>query len=209
MPYQNRVTPFGELERSSARGLMMGNRGILHAEDGSIGVSRWKHKTWIICVLSFKGRHRRVMSPNRYTELFFLDEAVALAAGHRPCWECRHADADRFTRAWRAGNGIAAGTPLRAHDIDETLHPARVDRRRRQIRTRQRIEDLPDGCLIEHPDHPDTAWLLRNGWLHRWTHGGYRESEKRGTGMVTLLTPVPTMHALRAGYQPMVHPSAG
>src|SRR5688500_15168681 len=96
MPLQNRVTPFGEIEAAPARGLFMGNRGILHDANQQLGRARWRHKSWVTCLLSFKDRRREVMAPRRYTELFFCDEAVALAAGHRPCAECRREDYERF-----------------------------------------------------------------------------------------------------------------
>jgi hypothetical protein len=106
MPLQNRVTPFGEIVAHPARGMVMGNRGILHDSGRRLHPTRrWTHKTWICCLCEFKGRHRAVMTPGRYTELFFLDEATALAAGHRPCFECRRADANQFAAAWAHGNG--------------------------------------------------------------------------------------------------------
>ncbi len=102
MPRQNRVTPFGEIIATSERGTFMGNRGILHDPDGRVR-RKWVLKNWLVCVLEFRGRKRTVMTPNRYTELFFLDEATALAAGHRPCAECRHARFIDFCIAWKAG----------------------------------------------------------------------------------------------------------
>ena len=101
MPLRNRVTPFGEIEVHPARGTLMGNRGILHGDDRTLGARRWAHRAWIVCVLSFRGRRRVVMTPGRYTELFFLDEAVALAAGHRACAECRNAAYRRYRELWR------------------------------------------------------------------------------------------------------------
>ena len=105
MPLQNRVSPLGEIVATAERGGLMGNRGILHDRDRRLGVSRWKHPHWVCCRLAFLGRHRPVMTPGRYTELFFLDEATALAAGHRPCAECRRADYTRFLDAWTAAHG--------------------------------------------------------------------------------------------------------
>ena len=91
----------------------MGNRGgAFHLPDQTLGPRRWATTQWIACVLEFKGRHRQVMQPNRYTELFFLDEATALAAGHRPCFECRRADAERFAELWARAQGLAQGRPL-------------------------------------------------------------------------------------------------
>jgi len=115
---QNRVTPFGEIVATPARGLSMGNRGILHDDRRRLGRRRWTHKAWICCVTEFRGRRRQVMAPGRYTELFFLDEAVALAAGHRPCFECRRAAANAFAACW-------GGEP-RAPDMDRVLHAERL-----------------------------------------------------------------------------------
>jgi hypothetical protein len=126
MPRRNRVTPLGEIVAVSERGTMMGNRGILHDAEGLIR-RPWAVKRWLICVLEFRGRHRMVMAPNRYTELFFLDEATALAAGHRPCFECRRDRYLAFRDAWAAGDPEMVGRePIRADDIDNRLHAERV-----------------------------------------------------------------------------------
>jgi hypothetical protein len=126
MPRQNRVTPFGEIVSVPERGTMMGNRGILHDVDGRIR-RRWRVKRWLICVLEFKGRHRMVMAPNRYTELFFLDEATGLAAGHRPCAECRRSRFLAFRNAWGAANRHISGSEsIRAAMMDNQLHAERI-----------------------------------------------------------------------------------
>src|SRR5215510_5847359 len=132
MPLQNRVTPEGEIIATRHRGLMMGNRGgAFHLPDKTLAPRRWATRQWIACVLEFKGRHREVMQPNRYTELFFLDEATALAAGHRPCFECRRADAERFADLWaKIQNGDERA---RAPAMDEVLHAERVDRDRKKV----------------------------------------------------------------------------
>ena len=126
MPLQNRVTPEGEIIATPHRGLMMGNRGgAFHLPDRTLGARRWATRQWIACVLEFKGRHRAaMMQPNRYTELFFLDEATALAAGHRPCFECRRRDAERFAALWAETRGWPA--PARAPEMDVGLHAERV-----------------------------------------------------------------------------------
>lgn len=140
-PRQNRVAPTGEIVAAPYRGTFMGNRGILHDGAGRLGSARWRHRHWVCCLLRFRGRHRQVMAPNRYTELFFLDEAVALAAGHRPCAECRRADFNAFRAAF--------GPDLSAPEIDAALHRARVDRgTRRQIRHEAPLGRLPDGGFI-------------------------------------------------------------
>src|SRR5262249_29835791 len=127
MPRQNRVTPLGEIIACPERGTMMGNRGVLHDGQGQIK-RRWGLQRWIVCLLEFKGRHRSVMLPNRYTELFFLDEATGLAAGHRPCFECQRRRYNEFRAAWAMGNlHDQANGPLSAGEIDERLHADRLD----------------------------------------------------------------------------------
>ena len=205
MTLQNRVTPTGEIIADPARGTLMGNRGILHDAQQRLGAARWRHPHWIFCQLAFKGRWRQVMAPRRYTELFFLDEATALAAGHRPCGECRRADFSRFQAAWRRAFG--------AHDasagaIDRALHQARVEpRSRRQIRVAARLDDLPDGAVVLLPNDP-TPFLVRGELLHPWRPGGYGSPCTRRSGRVCVLTPAPTIAVLRAGYAPGHHASA-
>jgi hypothetical protein len=184
----------------------MGNRGILHDEHGVLGSARWRHKNWVACALSFKDRRRTVMAPGKYTELFFCDEAVALAAGHRPCCECRRADYERFMRAWQRAHDLP--TPPRSGAVDDALHRARVTRDRRQVRTPARIGSLPDGAMLSLPEEPGTAWLVWQGSVHRWSHEGY--SDRRAlpsNAAVLVLTPGPTLRALVAGYRPAVHPT--
>lgn len=210
MPRQNRVTPFGDIVAVPERGTMMGNRGILHDESGRIR-RPWQIRRWLICVLEFRGRHRQVMTPNRYTELFFLDEATGLAAGHRPCSECRHARFRAFRDAWAAGNpdAVDAG-PLRVATIDDHLHAERVgaDRSRRTVAAD--LDDLPDGVMIA-PDGPGgAAYLIRGETLLAWSPGGYRDRRARPAGrVVAVLTPPSVVRAIRAGFVPEVHASAG
>ncbi|MEF2553025.1 hypothetical protein VQ042_16925 [Aurantimonas sp. A2-1-M11] len=204
MPLQNRVTPLGEIVADPARGQLMGNRGILHDDARRLGVSRWKHKAWIICVLSFKGRRRAVMAPGTYTELFFLDEATALAAGHRPCAECRRAAARGFRHAFIAGNGMADTASTR--DIDACLHEARIARGTRdQLRVEQPARDLPDGVFVVIEGRP---WLVLSGRLLRWTPRGYDAVRDLPVGPVTVATPMPSVAAIAAGYRPALHESA-
>src|SRR5450755_61799 len=163
MPLQNRVTPRGDLIAVADRGLLTGNRGVLHDEGGEI-VRRSQVRRWITCVLAFGDRHRVVMTPNRYTHLFFLDEATALAAGHRPCGECRHGDYQRFRQCWATAHGLA--DPPGAEAMDDVLHPERASfggRRRTQPRA---ATTLPDGTFV---DWQDGAWLVSGGALMRWT----------------------------------------
>ncbi|MDH3231234.1 MAG: hypothetical protein OEN55_15700 [Alphaproteobacteria bacterium] len=207
MPLQNRVSPTGAIVADPARGLFMGNRGILHDDDRRLGPARWRHKHWIVCVLAFKGRRRRVMEPRCYTELFFLDEAVALAAGHRPCAECRRARFHAFLAGWAKGTGHAGGMP-KAADLDAMLHAARVDpRNRRQVTWEARLPDLPDGTFVRLGDNMPR--LVLGEALPAWTPAGYRDAVKRPRApVVTVLTPRPTVSALAGGYMPALHPSA-
>ena len=149
MPLQNRVTPEGEIIATPHRGLLMGNRGgCFHLPDKTLGPRRWASRQWIACVLEFKGRHRELMQPNRYTELFFLDEATALSAGHRPCFECRRADADRFAELWARAFG--SEDRARAPAMDDQLHAERVDRDRRKVTFRDRRANIPSGAFIRY-----------------------------------------------------------
>ena len=199
MPLQNRVTPTGEIVADPARGTMMGNRGILHDGDRRLGPARWMHKAWIACVLDFKGRHRTVMTPGRYTELFFLDEAVALAAGHRPCGECRRARYRVFMDLWaEVCRDLAPATPK---EVDRALHAARIDPATRRQRTHAaQLAALPDGVYI---GLDGAAMLVRGEALHPYAPAGYGRPQPRPThGSVTVLTPAPIVRLLRAGYRP-------
>ena len=209
MPLQNRVSPFNVLEAVPEYGLLMGNRGILHDADQRVGTSGWKHKRWVCCVLSFKGRKRKLMAPGRYTELFFLDEAVSLAVGHRPCKECRKLAFEAFAAAWRRANGIGECEKVGADDIDSALHLSRVAPGRKQVRFVNVLGALPDGAMFSFPDEPYHAWLAWRGSIHRWTHGGYVEARVADPlSTVDVITPLRTVEVLRAGYKPNVHPSA-
>jgi hypothetical protein len=206
MSLPNRVDPFGDLFADPARGLFFGNRGgRFHRDDRTLGTRRWVSRTWICCRLEFKGRHRNVWGTG-YTELFFLDEPTALAAGHRPCFECRRADARAFAAAFAAGRGRA--TVPRAPDIDRVLHAERLDRRAKRWHSRP-IDDLPDGAFLTLADEPGGAFAVRRGALLRWTPAGYAASRARPRGIVAqVLTPPGMLAALSAGYRPRWHPSA-
>lgn len=204
MPLQNRVTPFGDIVANPARGLFMGNRGILHDDRRQLGIARWRHPNWVTCALSFGTRKRALMASGSYTELFFLDEATALAAGHRPCAECRRADYNRFAAAWTSAHALAA-RPL-ASVMDAELHRARVTKARRQVTFVAPADHLPDGAMIAADGH---AWLVCGGCRYRWTIEGYRDPERLPEHPVTVLTPRPTIETLRAGYVPIVHSTAG
>jgi hypothetical protein len=209
MPRRNRVTPFGEVVAVPERGTMMGNRGVLHDEGG--GVRRpWQVRRWLTCRLEYRARHRQIMAPNRYTELFFLDEATALAAGHRPCFECRRARFLAFRAAWAAANG--GGVPpesVRVAMIDDRLHSERVGPGRTKQTFRASVDELPDGVFVTPAGADGDAHLVLGDELLAWSPGGYtgRWPRPRGTE-VTVLSPRSTVAAIRDGYEPEVHPSA-
>ncbi len=205
MPLQNRVTPFGALVAVEGRGLLLGNRGILHDEARQI-VRPWQTQRWIACVTEFRGRRRQLMRPHSYTELFFLDEATAFAAGHRPCAECRYADYQRFKAIWATAHGAP---PMSAEQMDATLHADRLEGRGRSQRKRAyqaEISALPDGAYIALDDR---AWLLWRGELLAWSAAGYTERQPApSAGAVEVLTPRALVAVIGAGYAPTVHPSA-
>jgi hypothetical protein len=206
MPLPNRVDPFGNLLADPARGLLFGNRGgRFHRDDRTLGARRWVSQRWICCRLEFKGRHRTVWG-NGYTELFFLDEVTALAAGHRPCFECRRADANAFAQAFARGHGMRA-VP-RADDMDEVLHAERLDRRAKR-RHRLAVDDLPDAACLTLADRPGEVFAIRGPLLLEWAPAGYVARRPRPAGIVAdVLTPPGMLAALAAGYRPCWHPSA-
>ncbi len=209
MPRQNRVTPFGQIIATPERGTLMGNRGILHDHDGRVR-RVWALKRWILCVLEFKGRHRTVMSPDRYTELFFLDEATGLAAGHRPCAECQRQRYHEFRSAWSAGNLVDPSSHVpSADEIDARLHAERLDQARNKRAFPALLGDLPDGVFVTRAGGSDRACLVLGDWLLVWSPGGYRERLPRpATESVMVITPRSTLAAIRAGFVPRIHPSA-
>jgi hypothetical protein len=190
MPLQNRVLPTGEIVADPARGMFTGNRGCLHDDQRQLGRARWKGRAWIICALDYKGWRRVVMTPRTWTELFFLDEAVALAAGHRPCALCRRA----AFLAFQAGSG-----GLKAPQMDAVLHGARLEGRG-QRRHQAPLEGLPDGVFVDHGG----PHLVRGAGLWPYAPAGYGAPVARFEGEVTVLTPAPTVAVLRAGYRPVM-----
>jgi hypothetical protein len=206
MPYQNRVTPFSEIVVSSARGTLMGNRGCLHDGARRLTKRQWTTTTWVTCVLSFNGRPaREIMKPGVYTELFFLDEATALAAGHRPCAECRHAAYRAFKACWAAGAGVPV-QGLSAAKMDRVLHADRRDGKRRQHTWRAPPGTLPVGTMVAIGG---AAWLVAGEELLGWTLDGYRgRRPAHAEAEVDVLTPRSTVAALRAGYLPGLHGTA-
>ena len=210
MPLQNRVTPEGEIIATPHRGLMMGNRGgAFHLPDRTLGTRRWATRQWIACVLEFKGRHRAaMMQPNRYTELFFLDEATALAAGHRPCFECRRRDAEEFAALWAATRQWPA--PARAPEMDLDPHAERVGPHGRKIAYRAELGGLPDGTFVRLESIAGAqAYLVDGAHLFSWSPAGYQAAVSRPKRReVEVLTPRSIVAVLSSGYRPMLHPSA-
>ena len=205
MPRPNRVTPFGTFEAVSARGTLMGNRGILHDRDGVLGPKLFRHKNWIVCQLHFRARRRTINAPGRYTELFFADEATAMAAGHRPCAECQYGRWKRFVAAWRKAHGISSGERLPAQEIDRELHAARITRGGLQVTYQASLRDLPDGVFVTLPGRQRQPLAVWGGFLHPWTHEGYgRSMGACANTMLTVLTPQPIVMTLSAGYIPAI-----
>jgi len=206
VPLQNRVTPLGELVVTPARGLVYGNRGCLHDETARIR-RRYDGKRWIACRLQFRGWHRGpLMQPGRFTELFFLDEATALAAGHRPCALCRREDYVRLLAIWRELHPGQDG----ADAIDAQLHSERVTPgTRAQLHHEARLDELPDGAFVLREGEP---FLVLGRELLGWSAAGYVARSPRPTGQRALvITPPSLVSVLRAGWEPLVpflHPSA-
>ena len=234
MPLQNRVTPFGELFATTARGTLMGNRGgRIHNDERKLTVRRWTSKQWICCRLDFNNRHRKVWGDS-YTELFFLDEVTALAAGHRPCFECRRQEAERFAmlfaqsftaRPRESGDlgpqteTLAVGSldsRLRGNErsvvqragakaMDQTLHAERLDGKVKR-RHRCKLDTLPDGAMIVRGGE---AFAVRGNSLLHWTAAGYDRRTARPRAITAdVLTPPAILTVLARGYAPQWHPSA-
>jgi hypothetical protein len=203
MPLQNRVTPTGDIIATPHRGMFTGNRGIIHdPATKTLLTRRWASRAWLTCVCEFRGRRRDVMAGRSWTELFFLDEATALAAGHRPCFFCRRDDANRFRAAWEAGNGLK---DILADEIDTMLHRERLDgRAKRMHKLPAPMMRLADGAMVALGGE---SYLVTKGELLRWSFDGYHRANA-STGAAMLLTPPSTLRALDAGYRPMLHPSA-
>jgi hypothetical protein len=200
MPLQNRVTPFGDVVALPGRGLVLGNRGILHDDHRRL-VRQWQLRRWIACRLEFAGRHREVMRPHSYTELFFLDEAAAFAAGHRPCAECRRAAYRRFQELWTAVHGGTA----RADAMDAVLHEQRLGDGRRKRTHSADLALLPNGTFVVIDGAPYLLWDAR---LFAWSDSEYTAQRARpARGTVDVLTPKAIVAIFSAGYLPEVHPS--
>ncbi len=203
MSLQNRVTPSGDIIATAHRGMFTGNRGIIHdPKTRTLSKRRWTSRAWLTCVCEFKGRRRDVMGTRSWTELFFLDEATAFAAGHRPCFFCRRDDANRFRSAWQDGNGVS---DVRAGDIDTVLHRERLEGTSKRLHALpMRLEQLPDGAMVQAHE---VSFLIAKGRALMWSPAGYRAAPC-ATEAAMLLTPPSTVRALSAGYRPVLHQSA-
>ena len=202
MALQNRVTPFGHIVAISQRGMFTGNRGIIHdPATRTLLKRRWATKAWLTCLSEFRGRRREVMARRSWTELFFADEAVALAAGHRPCFFCRREAAEAFRNAWALGRAVKLRP---APEMDAVLHSERLDHGRKRLHGLPGpADELPDGSVIAAAGD---AYVLARGRAFRWTEHGY-EGPLQIPRADVLLTPPSTLGALRAGYRPALHPS--
>jgi hypothetical protein len=203
MPLQNRVTPTGDIVATAHRGMFTGNRGIIHDPATKMLLKkRWSSPAWITCVCEFRGWRRKVMGGRSWTELFFLDEATAFAAGHRPCFFCRRDDANRFRAAWEEGNGVKS---ILAREIDAVLHSERLERGKKRMHPLPMpVEQLPDGAMVRTGEE---SFLIVQGRALQWSMAGYRETEAAIENAL-LLTPPSTLRALSAGYRAVLHPSA-
>jgi hypothetical protein len=203
MPLQNRVTPTGDIIATPHRGLFTGNRGIIHdPATKTLLKKRWSSPAWITCVCEFRGWRRKVMGRRSWTELFFLDEATAFAAGHRPCFFCRRDDANRFRAAWEEGNGV---TDVRAREMDSVLHGERLERRKKRLHPLPMpVKQLPDGAMVQRGE---ASFLILQGRVLQWSMTGYCDADSVIDDAM-LLTPPSTLRALGAGYRPVLHPTA-
>ncbi len=206
MPRQNRVTPFSSIVAASARGTLTGNRGCLHDAHQNIRRS-FQGTRWIICLLEFKGRKRNLMTPGHYTELFFLDEATALAAGHRPCAECQRERFTRFRDLWATANPELAGTPRPAATVlDVAVHQERAATIEHDNRSCMSIENMPDGVFVT--DDERHAYLILAGQPLRWSAAGYEVPPRVLQYPARVLTPDSVVRTLAAGYRAGIHVSA-
>jgi hypothetical protein len=199
---QNRVDPFGNIIMTKARGAWMGNRGILHNDEQEV-LRPYKLNAWITCKLDFKGRRREVMAPKRYTELFFLDEATSFAAGHRPCFECRRNDYNRFKTLWLKGNpqyNFDEKTTIK--EIDDILHQERMDDNNTKVTYEENVDAIPNGTFVLIDNKP---YLVFGKNIYLWTPFGYEKGMALpNVEKLTVLTPRSIVNTFRAGYLPQI-----
>ena len=205
-PRQNRVTPFGLIEATHHKGTLMGNRGDLHAEDGTLG-RQSRSQRWLSCVLDGGGWKAPMDKPGHNYPLFFHDEAVAIAAGHRPCGQCRPSALAAFIAAWKIGHGLDDRDWVPLRHIDQACHRARI--RERTARLKKHLPDMPDGSFVLLPEIEHRPLLVFAGDLWPWQHGGYGERvpRHRAPANCIQITPEPMVAALRVGYSPIVTPN--
>lgn len=203
MPLQNRVTPTGDIIATPHRGMFTGNRGIIHdPATKTLLKKRWSTPAWLTCTCEFRGLRREVMAQRSWTELFFLDEATALAAGHRPCFYCRRDDANRFRAAWENGNRVH---DVRMHDIDTVLHHERLDHGKKRLHPLLvPFDQLPEGAMVQSGEE---SLLVTQGRALLWSPAGY-VAVAHPPDEAALLTPPSTLRTMNAGYQPVLHPTA-
>ncbi len=205
MPYQNKVDPWGNIQAVSSRGMFLGNRGVLHNEHQEI-VTTHRIKGWVTCILQFKDRHREIMTPKRYTELFFLDEATAFSAGHRPCAECRRKRFNEFKSAWFQGNeSLLKNEKLSAPNMDKAIHEERIFKKEK-VTFNAKLSSLPTGTIIQIRS---AAFLLWNHNLYHWSYSGYTEAKiaYSWNEEVIVLTPKSYVKTFSNGFVPEVHES--
>ena len=201
-----RVTPFSSIVSASARGTLTGNRGCLHDDQQNIR-RRFQGTRWIICLLEFKGRRRNLMTPGHYTELFFLDEATALAAGHRPCAECQRERFTQFRDVWATANPELSGTARPAATVlDLALHQERTATIDDGNRSCMSIESMPDGVFVTDDEY--NAYLVLAGQLLRWSPAGYEVPSAPLQYPARVVTPASVVRTLTAGYPAGIHDSA-
>ena len=191
MPLQNRVDVFGEIHAVSSRGAYTGNRGVIHNVDKKI-VRQYANKRWIYCLLKYKQFKREVMSPKRWTELFFLDDVTALSAGHRPCAFCQREKYKKFISAWKIGNN---GSHMSLNEIDAHIH----QERRNRVDQYSLLTDLPDGVMV---NYKDVAYLKIKKNLKKWSFNGYRDViSTDNIEDVKVITPNSIVRAIRSGFR--------
>jgi hypothetical protein len=199
---QNRVNPLGQIIKTPERGAWLGNRGVIHNEHKEI-VRAFKIKAWITCVLEFRGRHRETMQPDRWTELFFLDEATAFSAGHRPCFQCRYKDHQRFKQFWLKGNpqyGFDMKTPVAK--IDNILQTERIAADKSKVTYEANVKALPNGTFVIYDNQPH---LLKDEQLYLWSPAGYGEGiPLPDVDKLQVLTPRSFVNMFSAGYVPQM-----
>lgn len=201
MPLQNRVTPTGMIERDNAKGTFMGNRGVLHDSNKELK-RQFKTKAWITCLLEFKGRKRELMTPKAYTELFFLDEVTAFAAGHRPCAECRRARYNEFRNAWMIANEGDGSLTIRASEMDEILHKERLEDDQK-VTWKSPLAELPHGTmfLLE-----GDSYAVYDGKILKWNFSGYTAADSlKLPETIAVLTPRSVVKVFASGFRPEFH----